>query len=79
MKNNNINLGHTQVIPLNDDKNIIPLIDQLNGLLDRYNALFELYTKYLVQPRLAGVLFNLEQAIEAICQRIDNGIIKIKE
>lgn len=65
-----------QIIPINEEKTIIPLVEQLNGLLDRYNAIYGLYSKTHFMPdsytnkRLERVLTNIEKAIEALCLRL---------
>lgn len=67
-----------QVIPINAEKTIIPLVEQLNGLIDRYNAIYGLYSKFAFTngnesdycKRLKRVLDNIEKAIEALCLQI---------
>ena len=80
MKSDNINLGHLQIIDGNNE-NIARITEQLNGLLDRYTALYEIHLKYVDQIRLEKVLYQLEQAIEAICLKITTiqGILTFKE
>ena len=66
-----------QVIPINEEKTIIPLVEQLNGLIDRYNTLYSLYLKPAFvsaeknpAQRLLKVLENIEKAIDALCLRL---------
>ena len=59
-----------------NDRQLIRLIEQLNGLLDRYNALYNLAIKYVSfasgspAERLNKTLENIEEAIAALCLRI---------
>lgn len=69
-------IDEIQVVPLNEEKTIIPLVEQLNGLIDRYNAIYGIYQKTMFssneeqKERLGGVLTNIEKAINALCERI---------
>lgn len=71
-----IPVDEIQIIPINEEKTIIPLVEQLNGLLDRYNTIYNLYTKTRftgnseLNKRLERVLENIEKAIEALCLRL---------
>lgn len=72
-----IPIDEIQVIPINEEKTIIPLVEQLNGLIDRYNALYSLYVKPVFVSaeenpanRLIKVLENIEKAIDALCLRL---------
>ncbi len=63
--------------PLVKELDIAAVTEQLNGLLDRYNALYGVYSKFeyarIVNERaerIKGVLSNLEKAIEALCLRL---------
>lgn len=74
-----------QVIPINEEKTIIPLVEQLNGLIDRYNALYSLYVKPAFVSaeenpanRLIKVLENIEKAIDALCLRMSEHPFLIK-
>lgn len=65
-----------QVVPINAEKTIIPLVEQLNGLIDRYKAIFEISRKLLcvaespTLERVQRVLDNIEKAIDALCLQL---------
>lgn len=66
-----------QIVPINEEKTIIPLVEQLNGLIDRYNAMYGLYLKIQftrnesdMPERVNAALANIEKAIDALCLRI---------
>ena len=59
------------------------LIEQLNGLLDRYNAIYEIYSKTQYVPdhtkqRLEKVLDNVEKAIESVCFWLTHEVITVE-
>lgn len=71
---------NTTVRSLVKEENLTALTEQLNGLLDRYKALYDVATKYVIDyHKLTKVLDNVEKAIEALCVRIASYEIKIDE
>lgn len=79
MKSDKINFSNFQII--NNNEKIAKIIEPLNGLLDRYKALYEINLKYVNQIRLEKVLYQLERAIEAICTELATiqGVLTFKE
>lgn len=78
---------NSNITPISADKDTVALIEQLNGLLDRYNALYSFALKHAYThgapstERLNKTLENIEEAIAALCLRITEKqyIVTIKE
>ena len=69
-----------------NDRQLIRLLEQLNSLLERYNALYGNFMSYMrfandsANDRFNKMFENIEEAIAALCLRItENTCITVKE